>query len=185
MKRISALTLVGTMACLTGCATGSPEIRLSEAVGPAPGAASEAGNASTLQVYSARQRQAYIDVNLEEFRMNNDFGRNDFLYEAAPGDYTICTADGQVLRRVHNSRNSEDETPAVVNLAPGRYTVLAQARDLGTVEVPIVVEPGKRTVVNLQRYRRIADTAEKTELVWLPGSMVVGWKAAENGKTHS
>ena len=72
---------------------------------------------------------------------NNDFGRNEFLYEPAHTDYTIYTQDGKFLERVCNSKGLDDPQPALVPLPPGAYRVKAKARDFGMVTIPVVIEP--------------------------------------------
>jgi hypothetical protein len=176
MKYAIAIAASSSVACLVGCAS-TQHIAVSEAVGPAPTEIAETSGKSVLQVYSARVK-APIDPNREEFLWNNDFGKNDFLYEPAHTDYTICTEDGKVLQRVRNARGPQDAEPTAVPLPPGRYLVKAEARDFGLVTIPVVIEPGKPTVVNLQRYRKpVSESAAKTDLVWLGDRRIVGWRA--------
>jgi hypothetical protein len=176
MKYAVLVAAGSAVACLVGCAS-PPEVAISEPVGPAPMAGEQATGGSALQVYSARLR-AVVDVNREEFMANNDFGKNDFLYRPAHTDYTIYSQDGKVLREVHNARGLDDSDPAVVPLPPSKYEIEARARGVGMVKVPVVVEPGKLTTVNLQRYRKpVPESAPRTDLVLLGNSRVVGWKA--------
>jgi len=174
--KLATLLLSGATAGLLGCATPRPWT-LSAPVGPAPNESARSPGASSLQVYSARER-APADVHKEEFLWNNDFGRNEFLYEPAHTDYVVLSADGRVLYRVRNADGPNDAEPAVLTLPPGNYQVQAQARDLGLVNVPVVIEAGQQTTVNLQRFRQSAEgSAPNRDLVRLPDGRVVGWPA--------
>ena len=57
-------------------------------------------------IYSART-PADVDVNMAEWRYNNDFGKNEFLYEPAHTDYTIYARNGEVFKHVRNARSIE------------------------------------------------------------------------------
>jgi hypothetical protein len=176
MKCISSIVVGTAVVCLIGCASSAP-FTVSGPVGPAPAERAKGLGGSALQVYSARVR-APVDLNKEEFLWNNDFGKNDFLYEPAHSDYTVCTRDGKVLQRVHNARNPNDPEPAMVPLPPGNYEVKANARGFGVVTVPVVIETGKLTMVNLQRGENpVVESVARTNAVLLGGYRVVGWRA--------
>jgi hypothetical protein len=180
MRHVCSIAASTAVLCMAGYASPT-HITVSEPVGPAPTEQARARGGSTLEVYSARVR-APVDVYREEFLWNNDFGRNAFLYEPAHSDYTICDRDGKVLQHVRNARNPEDPEPAVVPLAPGEYEVKAKARDFGLVTIPVVIEAGKLTVVNLQREKNPAVAAVAgTHAVVLGGYEVVGWRANGSG----
>lgn len=178
--RYASLIVMSTAAvCLVGCASAAP-VAVVGPVGPARTACAKASGRSSLQVYSARVR-APVDVNKEEFLWNNDFGKNDFLYELAHSDYTICTWDGKVLQHVRNARNLDDPEPAVVPLPPGQYEVKAKASDDGVVTIPVVVEAGELTMVNLQRGENpVVDSVAKANAVLLGGYRIVGWQATSS-----
>ena len=176
MKYVSSIVVRTAVVCLIGCASAEP-VAVSGPVGPAPAGRAQASGRSSLQVSSARVR-APVDVNKEEFLWNNDFGKNDFSYEPAHSDYTICTRDGKVLEHVRNARNANDPEPAVVPLPPGNYEVKAKARDYGVVTIPVVVEAGKLTLVNLQWGENpVVDSVAKANAVLLGGYRIVGWQA--------
>jgi hypothetical protein len=184
MKYAIAIVVSSSVACLVGCAS-TPQTAISEGVGPAPAERAEASGKSVLQVYSERVK-APTDLNREEFLWNNDFGKNDFLCEPAHTDYTICTQDGKILQPMRNARGPQDTEPAAVPLPPGRYVVKAEATDFGLVTIPVVIKPGKPTVVNLQRYRKpVCEPAAKTDLVWLGDSRIVGWRAKSSSPLDS
>ncbi len=176
MKYASLIAVSSAVACLAGCASPGP-VALSVPVGPAPAAGAKTSGASQLQVYSARE-MAPVDMNIEEFFWNDDFGKNDFMYEPAHTDYTIYTQDGKVFKYVRNARTDGDAQPARVSLPPGKYTVKARARDYGWVTVPVVIEPGKLTIVNLQRGSNpVVKSVDRNDAVVLGGDRIVGWRA--------
>lgn len=64
-------------------------------------------------------------------------------------DYVLMDSGGKVLRRVENTTGSFGAHPVVLLLATGAYRVKAQDQDGHYVIVPVVIEAGQRTVVNL------------------------------------
>jgi hypothetical protein len=63
-------------------------------------------------------------------------------------------------------------------LAPGNYEVKATARGFGVVTIPVVIEAGKLTRVNLQRGENpVVESVARTNAVLLGGYRIVGWRA--------
>ena len=67
--------------------------------------------------------------------------------------YFIESANHWSVRCVANHRTRIDETPQVVQLPVGRYTLVAEADGLGKVDVPLQIDNGTLTKVVLQRFR--------------------------------
>ena len=65
--------------------------------------------------------------------------------------YQIYTADGKLFKSVENHMARSDELPELVSLAAGFYVVEARSADNGYVRVPVVIKPGRRTVVDVDR----------------------------------
>jgi len=61
----------------------------------------------------------------------------------------IYTTDGKFLRNVENHISRSDESPELVKLAPGSYTLEARSANDGYVRVAVVIKPGRRTILNL------------------------------------
>ena len=61
----------------------------------------------------------------------------------------IYTTDGKFLRNVENHISRSDELPELVKLAPGFYTLEARSANDGYVRVAVVINPGRRTILNL------------------------------------
>ena len=174
----NALVLAGALIGLVGCATPT-KLAVLEPIGPSPAVTSVSGGDGYLQVYSA-QKMAGVDANMEEWRWNNDYGRNAFEYEPAHTDYTIYGQAGGVIEQVRNSRDPADGTPTLVPLPPGRYEIQAEARDAsGTVEVkvPVVVQVGKTTRAHLEGGWKPRHRYSDNEVVRLPDGEIAGWLA--------
>jgi hypothetical protein len=181
MKSANLILITGASLCLMGCAS-SRQVAVLEPVGPAPAGRPGAAREGVLQVYSARQK-ADVDVNEEEFRYNNDFGRNDFLYEPAHTDYTIYTPQGKLVEHVKNARDPEDAQPALVALPAGTYKVKAQAEINGTpttVMVPVQIAPGRCTPAYLEGDWQPHGQYDKAQVVRLPDGQIAGWRAVPN-----
>jgi hypothetical protein len=90
-----------------------------------------------LKVFTATERHA-DDLTTSRFEG----------YTYPHSSYEIKNPDGALVKEVRNHASFLDESPDVVKLAPGKYTVLAQSTS-GFVSVPVVIEDGKTTVVDL------------------------------------
>ncbi len=180
MTHVYSLAAAGTLVLLVGCAT-APKAAFIPPIGPAPTAASTGLRNGSLQVYSARE-PSDISLCQEIFFWNDDFGRNDFLYESAHTDYTIYASDGKFIEHVRNSRNYEDSHPTVVKLPPGLYTVKAQAEELGggtiNLTVPVGVDAGKCTTVHLSGEWTPSGHYTDSQVVRLPTGQIAGWRAS-------
>ncbi len=183
MKYLSAVSLAGAMVWLTGCASVS-KVVVAEPVGPGPVGGSHGTGEGALVVYSARA-PANPDVNMAEWRWNNDFGKNEFLYESAHSAYTIYAQNGEVFKRVRNARASDDETPTVVTLPAGTYKVEAEGINCDServkVMMTVVIEPGQTTLANLQGGWKPTGQYNETQVAKLPCGRVIGWRAPAAG----
>ena len=135
-------------------------------------------------IYSART-PADVDINMEEWRWNNDFGKNAFLYEAAHSDFTVYAPNGEVFKRVRNAHGPNDDTPTVVTLPPGSYKVEAEGIncDANRVKVlmAVVIKPGQTTLAHLEGDWNPMGEYNQTEVAKLPCGRVIGWRASETG----
>ena len=183
MKYSSAVLLAGAVAWLTGCASVS-RVVVVEPVGPGPADGSGGTGAGSLVIYSARAL-VDVDVNLAEWRWNNDFGRNDFLYEPSHSAYTIYAQNGEVFKHVRNARYSTDDTPMVVALPAGSYNVEAVGINCNServkVVMTVVIQPGQTTLANLEGGWSPTGQYNETQVAKLPCGRVIGWRAPEAG----
>ena len=183
MKYLSAVSLAGAMLWLTGCASVS-KVVVVEPVGPGPTEGSHGSGEGALVIYSARA-SADVDINTAEWRWNNDFGKNEFLYEPAHSDYTIYAQNGEVFKRVRNARSANDDAPTVVALPAGSYKVAAEAVNCDTdrvkVLMTVVIQPGQTTLANLEGGWSPMGQFQETQVAKLPCGRGIGWRAPEAG----
>jgi len=183
MKYANVVALAGAMVWLVGCASVS-RVVVVEPVGPGPAGASQGRGEGSLVIYSARA-SADVDLHTQERRWNNDFGKNEFLYEPAHTDYTIYAKNGEVFKHVRNARSANDDTPTVVALPAGSYRVEAEAVncDSGRVKVlmTVVIQPGQTTLANLEGDWTPTGQYQETQVTKLPCGRVIGWRAPEAG----
>lgn len=98
--------------------------------------------------------------------------------------YVIYTTNGTLLRWVANSVIPEDQSPAVVGLPAGIYTIRAQDDNYGRVMVPVVIAGGQTTTVHLEAPALPSgEQPEPGQAVRLPDGRVVGWQAKGYEKT--
>jgi len=135
-------------------------------------------------IYSARTT-ANVDINMEEWRWNDDFGKNAFLYDPAHTDYTIYTPDGEVFKHVRNARGPNDGTPTVVALPAGSYKVEAEGVncDANRVKVlmAVVVKTGQTTLAHLDGEWNLMGQFKEAEFAKLPCGRIIGWRTPEAG----
>ena len=93
--------------------------------------------------------------------------------------YVIYRANGQVLAKIDNNAASVESDPEEVPLRAGLYEVRARGAQVGTVMVPVVIAPRKRTVLYLDAEGMPeAEARTLTDPVTLPDGRVVGARAA-------
>jgi hypothetical protein len=183
MKYTNIFVAVGAMVVLVGCAS-APRVVVDEPVGPAPAGVPQGTGDGSLVIYSART-PANVDVCTEEWRWNNDFGKNAFLYEPAHTGYTVYAQNGTVFKHVRNARDPNDDTPTAVTLPPGSYKVEAEGVncDANRVKVlmAVVIKPGQTTLAHLEGDWNPMGEYKQTEMAKLPCGRVIGWRAPEAG----
>ena len=62
--------------------------------------------------------------------------------------YSIYTTDGKFFKNVENHISRSDEIPALVPLPVGSYTILLRSENRGYIRLPIVITPGRRTILD-------------------------------------
>ena len=137
-----------------------------DTVGPGPGRLADVHSTDgALVVYSA-----YV--------VNADFNSRD-PYRPDYSDYEILTADGKLLRHVHNDTGTILQDPVIVQLPAGKYRVTARANGYGRVTVPVVIAACRLTTVHLEGGGSRPDRAafNPTSAVQLPDGQIVGWRA--------
>lgn len=144
------------VACAAACGP-TPRWVAPDAVGPAPAVISDDGE---LVVYSADDAIDTADADHPHHRR-----------------YVIRTSDGTVLRAVLNQDGPFGQDPEQVALSPGRYVVDTSATNFGPVRVPVVIEPGRTTIVHLDGDSE-SDAVPEGSAVRLPNGGPIGARVA-------
>ena len=185
MRYLNSIAMAGLTVWMAGCAS-APRVTTIAPVGPAPTEMPRPAQEGSLLVYSA-QAAVPIDVNMDTWRSDNEFGNNEFRHEGPHSDYTISKVDGEVFERVHNARGPGDDTPTVVKLPPGSYKVRAEADCEGNrfaVLMPVLIKPGETTVAHLEGGWMPAGYKD-TEVTKMPCGGIIGWRAPETASYHA
>ncbi len=99
-------------------------------------------------------------------------------------DYFIYDSHGKRIKYVGNTTGHFDETPRVVQLPPGTYTVKARAECYNLVAVPVVIRSGRTTVLHLDKDWKPTSFAQNIPVVNLPGGYPIGWSAPPSALPH-
>lgn len=161
-RPLHAPVLPFLLALLSACASTSTHPLVLDPVGPV----------QPVRTAQATQGSLVVFSDWEGFGMGDPEHR-------LHSNYRVYGSDHQLIRRVVNYFTPVLEDPVVVGLPPGQYSVEARARGYGRVQVPVVVESGRMTVVRLDGSPCApAPTDVATNLVGLPDGTPVGWRAA-------
>jgi hypothetical protein len=95
-------------------------------------------------------------------------------------NYTIATPDDKIIEHVTNATGTFNSRPARVSLPAGQYHVRAQYNGGRFVTIPVTIEPGKTTVIDLDGEPISQGRATAREMVRLPDGQVVGWSATSS-----
>lgn len=149
---------VATAVFVTSCAS-APPTSVHETVGPNPAAVLNQEHNGFLTVYSATA-------------WTTDGDGGTLLNHT---DYDIDAPDGRLVERVPNAA----EEPTRATLLSGIYTVIAQSETSGTVSVPVVIEPGKITILHLEKEKDWQESSviRSSDLVRLPNGQPIGFRA--------
>jgi hypothetical protein len=132
MKNPKLLAIACNLALLTTGAIAQPTVL--DTVGPDTNILQASDYVGTLVVFTATEARAD--------------GKDAYYY---PHTSYEVFRNGQPFRHVDNGRTLEVETPSRVILPKGHYEVMAQSETEGAVKVPVKIETGRTTVVNLEQ----------------------------------
>src|SRR5262245_8953938 len=113
------LALLAGLMALGGCAT-TPPLMLAARVGPARAPAPQPEGRLVVSQFSY-PGASYADI--------------EYLYHTP---YTIYTPDGKLVQAVDNQSGPMYTDPTTVHLAPGKYSIKAEAQGIPSVMVPVV-----------------------------------------------
>ena len=160
MKSIP-LILGATMAgLLTGCISVHDVF---SPVGPNPAGLAGAGPNGQLEVFSALEGRTE--------------GDNPTWFQHS--HYYIYNQQGKPLKHVYNTVGYYDEAPQHITLPAGTYLVRARAKDYFWVEVPVVIQSGRSTMVHLDDGWAPPAETSKTKLVYAPNGQPIGWRVEQ------
>jgi hypothetical protein len=91
-------------------------------------------------------------------------------------NYTVSTVGDEVIERVANNTGSFGASPAAVQLPCGHYHVRAQYGRGRYVIVPVAIQAGKTTVVDLDGEPLPSNTGRTKEPIRLPDGEIAGWR---------
>jgi hypothetical protein len=94
-------------------------------------------------------RQGYLKV----YSAIDKFNDGDAWY-FPHSSYAIYTTDGKLLKNVENHNSRSDEIPEVVVLPVGSYTIVGRAEKDGYVRLPVVINEGQQTILDLDIWER-------------------------------
>jgi hypothetical protein len=135
-------------------------------MGPEPLTADDLASTGYLKVYTATEDHKDGDVHC-------------FPHTS----YTIYSEDGKTgVKKVANAISIHDEDPCLVQLPAGKYIVLAEAENSGTVKIAVIIGPGQLTKVDLPyAWKQSALPGRAAEWVRLPNGQIVVWRATAAG----
>jgi hypothetical protein len=99
--------------------------------------------------YRTELAQGYLKV----YSATDKFNDGDAWY-FPHSSYAIYTIGGKIFKKVKNQGSPEDEIPEVVALPVGSYVVEARSERDGYVRVPVLVQAGQRTILDLDVWER-------------------------------
>jgi hypothetical protein len=169
--------MAGLLPALVSCATSHAPLVLGP-VGPQTSGRVAVISAGYLKVYSATKD--YHNGSAEDL----DF-RGVHYYPHT--NYAVYSEDGKLIRKVTNAIGDHDEHPAMAEMPPGAYIVLAESERYGMVKVKIVIDPGKLTTVNLEYNKQppSGSSKENNDLVRLSDGSIVGWRAEGSAQANT
>jgi hypothetical protein len=89
------------------------------------------------------------DGYLEVYSATDEYDDGGVSYYAH-SSYVIYTADGKRFKTVENHISPSDETPDLVSLPAGIYTVEARSETRGYIRLRVIVKRGRVTVLDLE-----------------------------------
>jgi len=161
VRLMMVLGCVCMVALMSACATSAQTV-VSTAVGPAQTRSVSTASTGKLVVYSA---PTVTTVEQARYPVHTP--------------YTLSDASGKMLQEVDNRTGFFDSSPVTLPLAAGSYFVKALAAGRGYVVVPVRIEPGKTTIVDLDGTAMPQNVTADSRYVRLPDGHIVGYRANE------
>lgn len=158
---------LGLASLTVACMTQQP-VTLGNAVGPDPMGQTQSTSMGFLKVYTA----------LYTYSAMNTYPLTDMTYYSVHTDYSIYDTNGRLLKNINNAAAYHEPTPKTVALPPGRYTISGYTDGDQLVKVPVVIQPGRSTIVNLETNKNNRfQGAEGSDVVRASDGRIIGWSA--------
>lgn len=171
----------GVILLASACITQQP-IRLTTAVGPDPLLPAQPTAQGFLTVYTVLKthyvERCYDDLNLP-LGVNSDYWAPTQLWYRVHADYRLYDPRGHRLQTIHNEAAYHDPHPKVVALREGPYTIAGWGDGQELFNVPVLIKPGRLTVVNLDANPgQLFQGAPTSAVVRIPDGRIIGWSAS-------
>jgi hypothetical protein len=88
------------------------------------------------------------DGYLRVFSATDEFDDGGTSYYAH-SSYVVYNSSGKLFKKIENHISPSDETPDLVALPAGNYTIEARSESRGYVRVKVMVRPGRLTILDL------------------------------------
>jgi hypothetical protein len=169
IAHLRLLMAVGLASLAVACMTQQP-VTFSNAVGPDPTVDQTPSTSNGfLTVYTTTYSYSASDI----------YPLYDMTYYRVHTDYDLYDASGRLLKNISNASTYHGPNPQVVALSPGRYTVAGLADGDQLVKVPVVIAPGRTTVVNLEANKnKHFQGAKDSDVVRASDGRIIGWSAS-------
>jgi len=149
------------LALISACATNAQTV-VSTPVGPAQAPSNPNAGSGKLVVYTA---PTVTTVEQSRYPVHTP--------------YTLLDSSGKILRDVDNRSGFFDSSPVTVPLAAGKYSVRGLAAGRGYIVVPVLIERGKTTIVDLDGTAMPQNVTADSRYVRLPDGHVLGFRASD------
>jgi hypothetical protein len=131
-------------------------------VGPAPGSRPALASTGFLKVYTEVECYPY----------------DEDLYYYAHTAYGVFDTGGRRIKSVQNAASFHSLVPQQVEFPPGHYEVVGWTDAYQLVKVPVLIQAGYLTTVNLEKdAHKLFQNAKQDDLVRTTDGRIVGWSA--------
>ena len=158
ITQLRLVTVLGLVALAGACSTGP--VAVNTVVGPGPLVQTQATAKGFLTVYT----------------LMKTYPVDEETWYRAHTDYGIYDTSGQRVMSVRNAATYHDPSPKVVELPAGHYTIQGWGDGYALYKVPVVIQAGRVTTVNLEaNANQLFQGAKASDLVRTSDSIIVGW----------
>jgi len=159
IAQLRFLTVIGIISLAGACST---QHALNTPVGPGPLGQTQSTANGFLTVYSLMKTYPIDEETW--YRVHTDYG--------------VYDANGQRVMSVRNAASYHDPIPKTVELPAGNYTIQGWGDGYALYKVPVVIQAGRVTTVNLEaNTHQLFQGAKASDMVRAYDGIIVGWEA--------